>query len=74
MSQPSKIGELVRVRAIDLEPGRRVRLPRTRELVVVIDVTTDEFRTCLVDTENGVYPCAPHTLLDAEDDTSEVMP
>lgn len=68
-------GELVRVRADDLEPGRRVRLPRRRGLVVVLDVTEDEFGTYLINTEHGVYSCERYTLIDAEDaGESEVMP
>lgn len=60
--------DLVLVRAADLEPGRRVRLPRRgRELVTVVDVTEDEYGTCLVHTESGTYPCDKHTLFDAED-------
>jgi hypothetical protein len=65
--------ELVRVRAEDLEPGRRVRLPRTRGLALVVSVNIDEHGTCLVDTEEGVYPCAPRDLIDVEDD-GEVCP
>lgn len=67
-------GDLVAVRARDLEPGRRVRLPRTRarELVTVIDVTEDDYGTCLVNTEAGVYPCDKNTLIDAEDATASV--
>lgn len=68
------MSNLVRVRACDLEPGRRVRLPRRRNLQMVVDVTHDEHGTCLVQTDEGVYPCNNHTLIDAEDDTSEVMP
>jgi hypothetical protein len=70
----SRRSELVAVRAADLESGRRVRLPRRRGLVVVIDVSYDEYGTCLVNTDEGVYACDCHTLIDAEDDTAEVMP
>jgi hypothetical protein len=62
------------VRARDLEPGRRVRLPRRRDLCVVVDVSQDEYGTCLVTTDVGVCPCNLNTLFDAEDETSEVMP
>lgn len=55
------------VRASDLEPGQRVRLPRTRNLVELISVTQGENGTCLLDTENGTYPCDASTLIDAED-------
>lgn len=61
-------GDLVLVRAADLETGRRVCLPRSRELVTVVDVTHDEHGTCLVHTDaGGVYPCNNHTLIEAED-------
>ncbi len=65
---------LVCVRARDLEPGRRVRVPRSRgrDLTIVIDVTQDEHGTCLVNTEEGVYPCDKNTLFDAEDETASV--
>lgn len=63
---------MVLVRAIDLEPGRRVRLPRSSELVVVVDVTEDEYHTCIVHTELGAYPCNRNTLISAEDATASV--
>lgn len=60
--------DLVCVRACDLGPGRRVRLPRRgRELVTVVDVTEDEYGTCLVHTDAGTYPCDRNTMFDAED-------
>jgi hypothetical protein len=63
--------DLVRVRAEDLEPGRRVRLDRKRGLQCVISVSLERSNagvTCIVDTEAGAYVCAPTDLLDAEDD------
>lgn len=65
----SRRSDLVGVRACELEPGRRVRMPRTRHLVEVISVTEDEHGTCIIDTELGAYPCQASTLIDAEDDT-----
>lgn len=62
--------ELVRVRAEDLEPGRRVRLPGTScvaEVVSVI-VPTDGERRCIVDTDAGVWVGQPSRLIDAEDE------
>lgn len=67
-------GELVAVRAGDLEPGQRIRLPRRRGLVTVIEVRDDEYGTCLVDTEAGVYPCNHHSLIDAEDVAASEVP
>jgi hypothetical protein len=61
--------DLVRVRAEDLEPGRRVRLDRKRGLQCVISAAHDPATgTFIVDTEAGAYVCAPTDLLDAEDD------
>lgn len=65
--------ELVRVRASDLEPGQRVRFPRTRRLVVVIDVTAEDDGSCNIDTEDGVFQCRVSSLIDAED-SGEVCP
>lgn len=65
--------DLVAVRAGDLETGRRIKLPRMgSQFVTVIEVRDDEYGTCLVDTDSGVYPCNHNTLIDAEDDTAEV--
>lgn len=62
--------ELVRVRAEDLEPGRRVKLPhtRSRELAEVVYVTHNEAGSCILDTDLGVYVCSPKQLIDAEDE------
>ena len=60
--------DLVRVRAEDLEPGRRVRLDRKRGLQCVISLSQDEHGTFTVDTEAGAYVCARTDLIDAEDD------
>jgi hypothetical protein len=62
--------DLVAVRVGDLEPGRRVRLPRmrSRELVEVLGVTENEHGVCIVETERGSYPCEKHDLIDAEDE------
>lgn len=67
------MSDLVATRAGDLVPGQRVRLPRQRDLVTVIDVTIDECGTRIVHTDGGTYPCNNHTLIDAEDG-GEVMP
>lgn len=65
--------ELVRVRAEDLEPGRRVRLPQTRRLSAVISVEAVDWVRCAVSTEEGVIVVGRKSFLDAEDSESEVM-
>lgn len=60
--------ELVRVRAEDLDPGRRVRLPRSRSLTIVVSVEAVDWTRCAVSTEDGVHVCKRTSLIDAEDD------
>lgn len=71
MRRPS---ELIAVRASDLEPGRRIKVPRARGLAQVIEATADTASgRFTVYTDHGPYICGPHDLIDAED-VSEVCP
>lgn len=61
-------GELVRVRAEELEPGRRVRLERRRDLSEVVAVNINDDGVCMIDVDDGsTYVCDPKALLDVED-------
>jgi dienelactone hydrolase len=62
-----RLSELVRVRAEDLEPGRRVRMPCTIVLSEVVGVRTTIEGMCVADTELGAYVCDPRCLVDTED-------
>jgi hypothetical protein len=62
---------LVAVRAYDLEPGQRVRLPGERRLSTVLDVDAASYPTLHIHTDALSYDCDSHDLIDAEE-SSEV--
>lgn len=65
--------ELVRMRAEDIDEGRRVRLPKAKHLSIVTGVESVDWVRCAVSTEDGVHVCKRSALLDVEDD-GEVCP
>ncbi len=72
--QPSRRGELVGIRPLDLDTGQRVRIPGTRRLAMVVSVERDEDWTdrIVVHTSDAPFTCSRGDLIDAEE-ISEVM-
>jgi hypothetical protein len=60
---------LVAVRAYDLEPGQRVRLPGERRLSTVLDVDTEAHPTLVIRTDDSTYRCESCDLIDAQEDS-----
>jgi len=61
--------ELVLMRVTELEPGQRVRLPRTSRtrLQTVVSVQAGELGTVQVYTDLGVYVCNRSDMVDVEE-------
>lgn len=54
------------VRVTELEPGQRVRMPRTPRLQTVVSVEETDEGTVILGTDLGAYVCESTDLIDAE--------
>lgn len=61
--------ELILVRVTELEPGQRVRMPRTprHRLQTVVSVEAGELGAVLVHTDIGAYVCDRSDMVDVEE-------